>query len=256
MWKTVRIAFLLLVLAVVALYTWADRRRMAEWDETVWIAVFPVNGDGAARTDEYIAGLTREQFTDIERFFAREADAFGLPLERPVHVEVHPPVEAKPPLLEPGAGLPGRVAWSLGMRYFSWRHAGDALADIRMFVLYHDPAQVEAVPHSLGLQKGLLGVVYAYADPAADPTNNVVIAHETLHTLGASDKYDPATKLPVFPDGYGEPDAEPRHPQAFAEIMAGRVALSPGEAAIPAGLGQAVIGVRTAEEIGWLPRSR
>ncbi len=256
MWKSVRIAVLLLVLAVVALYTWADRRRMAEWDQTVWIAVFPINGDGAARTDEYIAGLTRERFTGIERFFAREAGAHGLPLERPLHVELHPPLDAKPPLLEPGTGLPGRVAWSLRMRYFSWRHAGDALADIRMFVLCHDPEQVEAVPHSLGLQKGLLGVVYAYADPAADPTNSLVIAHEALHTLGASDKYDPATNLPVFPHGYGEPDAEPRYPQAFAEIMAGRIALSPREAEIPASLDQAVIGARTAEEIGWLRRSR
>lgn len=252
MWKPVRITLLLLVLAFVVLYTWADRRRMAEWDETVWIAVFPVNGDGAVRTDEYIAGLTREQFAGIERFFAREAEAFGVPLERPVHVELYPPLEAAPPVLDPEAGLFGRVAWSLRMRWFSWRHAGDALADIRMFVLYHDPAQVEAVPHSLGLQKGLLGVVYAYADPSADGTNNLVIAHEALHTLGATDKYDPATALPLYPDGYGEPDAEPRHPQSFAEIMAGRVALAPDEAEIPAGLEQAVVGAKTAAEIGWL----
>lgn len=255
MWKTVRIAILSLVLALVALYTWADRRRMAEWDQTAWIAVFPVNGDGAARTDEYVSGLTRERFADIERFFAREAGAFGVPLERPVHVELYAPVEAMPPLLEPGTGLLGRVAWSLRMRWFSWRHAGDALADIRVFVIYHDPDRVEAVPHSLGLQKGLLGVVYAYADPAADATNSLVIAHEALHALGATDKYDLATNLPVYPDGYGEPDAEPRHPQAFAEIMAGRVAVSPGEARMPAGLGEAVVGARTAQEIGWLRAS-
>lgn len=256
MWKNLRIAVLLIILALVALYTWADRRRMAEWDETVWMAVFPVNGDGAVRTDEYIAGLTREQFAGIERFFAREAEAFDVALDRPVHVELYPPIEALPPLFDPEAGLLGRVAWSLRMRWFSWRHAGDALADIRMFVLYHDPERVEAVPHSLGLQKGLLGVVYAYAGPSADATNSLVIAHEALHTLGATDKYDPSTNLPRFPDGYGEPDAEPRYPQAFAEIMAGRVALAPGEARIPASLDQTVIGVGTAEEIGWLRRSR
>jgi hypothetical protein len=255
MWKKIRVSILLLVLALVALYTWADRRRMAEWDETVWIAVFPVNGDAATRTDDYIAGLTREQFTDIERFFAREAGAFGVELERPVHVELYPAIAAMPPLLEPGTGLLGRVAWSLRMRYFSWRHAGDALADIRVIVIYHDPELVEAVPHSLGLQKGLLGVVYAYADPSADATNNLVIAHEALHALGATDKYDQATNLPAYPDGYGEPDAEPRHPQAFAEIMAGRVAVSPREARMPAGLGEAVVGTRTAEEIGWLRAS-
>ena len=31
-------------------------------------------------------------------------------------------------------------------------------------------------------------------------TNNVVIAHEILHTLGASDKYDPDTLAPLYPD--------------------------------------------------------
>lgn len=256
MWRALRIGVLLLVLVFVALYTWADRRRMAEWDQTVWIAVFPVNGDGEAATARYVAGLTRERFTDIEDFFEREADAWGVRMERPVHVELYPPLEALPPLLEPGNGLVGRVLWSLRMRYFSWRHAGDALADIRMFVLFHDPARVEAVPHSLGLQKGLLGVVYAYADPSADATNNLVIAHEALHTLGATDKYDPATSLPLYPDGYGEPALEPRHPQAFAEIMAGRVAVAPGEAAMPSGLARCVVGERTAREIGWLAPAR
>jgi len=50
------------------------------------------------------------------------------------------------------------------MRAYAWRQASDTLADIRLFVLYHDPEHTYAVPHSLGLQKGLLGVVYAYAD--------------------------------------------------------------------------------------------
>ena len=57
-------------------------------------------------------------------------------------------------------------------------------------------------------------------------SNNVVIAHEILHTLGASDKYDPATRAPLFPIGYAEPEREPRFPQEFAEIMAGRYAMT------------------------------
>ncbi len=252
MWKTLRITLLVVLLALVALYTWADRRRMAEWEHTAWIAIFPVNGDGAPATDRYIAGLSRERFADIERFFEREAEAYGLSIERPVHVEVYPAVDARPPELAPDAGLVGRVLWSLRTRLYSARHAGDALADVRVFVLYHDPTQVEAVPHSLGLQKGLLGVVHGYADPAADATNSLVIAHEVLHALGASDKYDPVSNLPRFPDGYGEPGADPRYPQAFAEIMAGRLAVAPGEAVMPAGLGQAVVGELTATEIGWL----
>lgn len=82
--------------------------------------------------------------------------------------------------------------------------------------------------------------------------NNVVIAHEFLHTLGATDKYDPATNQPLFPDGYANPTLDPLLPQQFAEIMAGRTPLSRNEAETPASLDDAVIGTKTAQEINWL----
>jgi hypothetical protein len=69
--------------------------------------------------------------------------------------------------------------------------------------------------------------------------------------LGATDKYDPATNQPIFPDGYGEPDRQPLHPQGVAEIMAGRIAVSEEEAEMPDSLVNAVIGEKTAREIGW-----
>lgn len=89
---------------------------------------------------------------------------------------------------------------------------------------------------------------------AYDRTNNVVLAHELLHTLGATDKYDPATSQPLFPQGHAEPDATPRHPQRLAEIMAGRIAVSDDEAEMPASLAQAVVGTETAQEINWIRR--
>ena len=58
----------------------------------------------------------------------------------------------------------------------------------------------------------------------------MVIAHELLHTLGASDKYDPQSLAPIFPDGYAEPDRQPSHPQRMAEIMAGRIPVAEGRA--------------------------
>lgn len=138
------------------------------------------------------------------------------------------------------------------MRWYNWRVGGDSGEQIRLYVLYHDPAVTRAVPHSLGMQKGLVGVVYAYADDELDGQNNLVIAHEFLHTVGATDKYDPRSLAPLFPQGYGEPDAEPRYPQSFAEIMAGRRALSDDEATIPDSLDRVVIGEATAREIRWL----
>jgi len=77
----------------------------------------------------------------------------------------------------------------------------------------------------------------------------VVIAHELLHTLGATDKYDPDGQ-PLYPIGFADFIAEPCYPQSMAEIMAGRIPLSPGKAEIPKNLAETVIGYATAAEIG------
>ena len=163
MWKLLRVSILLVVLAFVALGAFVDRWRTTDWDHAPWIGVFPVNADGRPETDAYIEGLSRERFADIESFFLREAEDWGVAIAQPVKVELYPRVVEPPPALDPGAGLPGRIWWSLRTRYYTWRVAGDELADIRMFVMYNDPGVTQAVPHSLGLQKGLLGIVHADA---------------------------------------------------------------------------------------------
>ena len=66
--------------------------------------------------------------------------------------------------------------------------------------------RVSRVATRSGLQKGLIGVVNAFASDEQAAQNNVVIAHELLHTVGATDKYDPRTNQPSHPDGYAEPD--------------------------------------------------
>ena len=76
--------------------------------------------------------------------------------------------------------------------------------------------------------------------------------HEILHTVGASDKYNPRTNQPLYPIGFAEPDRDPVFPQKKAEIMAGRVPLEENKAEIPKGLKQTVIGQATATEIRWL----
>ncbi len=251
MWRLIRIAILLTILAFVGLGALVDRWRTTDWDNTLWVGVFPVNADGSASTERYISALTPAEFGDIESFFGREARRYGIALDRPVHVELYPQLAEAPPELDPGASLPGRILWSLRARYYAWRVASDSLADIEIFVLYHDPEHTYAVPHSLGLQKGLFGIVHAYADRRSDATNAVVVAHEVMHTFGASDKYDLKSTLPIFPQGYADPVAEPRYPQAAAEIMAGRIALAPDEAVMPASLADVVVGPETAAEVNW-----
>jgi hypothetical protein len=250
-WRTLRIAVLSTVLVFVAAGAWVDRRRTTDWDSTLWIGIFPIAADDQPATRRYVDRLDDGQFETIAAFFEREARQHGITLDRPVRVQRHPPLQDLPPRLERDAGVLGRMAWSLRMRAYAWQHAGDTLADIRVFVLYHDPATTTTVPHSLGLQKGLLGVVYAFADPDMDGQNAIVVAHEVMHTLGATDKYDPGSGLPRYPDGYADPAAQPRYPQDAAEIMAGRVAVAADEAEMPDSLEDVVVGAATATEINW-----
>jgi hypothetical protein len=123
-----------------------------------------------------------------------------------------------------------------------------------MFVLYHDPERVTSVAHSLGLQKGLIGVVNAFASEGQQAQNNVIIAHELLHTVGVTDKYDTRSggNMPAYLGGFAEPDKDPVLPQDYAEIMAGRIPLSESEAEIPESLDQVLVGTATAREINWL----
>ena len=184
-----------------------------------------------------------------------ETRRYGVKIDRPVRIDVGEPLSELPPA-PPARGNPLRIAlWSLHLRWWARSVTSDqpgARPDIRLFVVYHDPALQQAVPHSLGLQKGLLGVVHVFADRRLQEQNNVIIVHEMLHTLGATDKYAPENNLPIHPDGYANPDLKPLHPQKRAEIMAGRIPQSRSEAVMPSSLKQVVAGALTATEIRWI----
>jgi hypothetical protein len=253
-WRNVRVLILLLVLLWAAGHTWLERIASTGWKEPLWVGIFPVNADGSPTAQSYIEGLGEREFTDIEDFIAREAHRYGRDLAQPVHVAIYPQLKQSPPQLERDAGFLGTALWSLELRWFAWRSVelgGRAPPRIRLFVLYHDPSTLQTVPDSHGMQKGLIGVVHAFALRSMAGSNNVVIAHEMLHTLGATDKYDPSSGTPLFPIGFAEPDRNPLYPQEKAEIMAGRRALSAQDAQMPASLGAVVVGPATAAEIRW-----
>lgn len=253
---TLRVAILLAVLAFVALGAWLDRRRSTDWDAPLRVTVYPVAAGGDDSVRRHVAALEAADFADVPRFFAEEAQRHGVALAEPVRIRVSHAVAAPPPLPATDVGVAGIVAWSLRFRYWAWRVAVDdplPPPDVQVFALYHPGDGVHAVPDSLGLSKGLMALTHLYADTGARGSNQVVVAHELLHTLGATDKYDRATGQPLAPDGLGDPGQSPLFPQHYGEIMAGRIATGARDAVIPSSLDQMLVGPVTAREIGWAP---
>jgi hypothetical protein len=215
--------------------------------------IYPINADASPVTERYISELRADSFTAIENFFRREIARYGRDLAAPVEIDLAPPLATAPPEPPREPNILQIMLWSLRLRYWAW--AVDDLPgpapQVRLFVQYYDPQRFPRLDHSVGLSKGALALIKAFSSGAMQAQNNVIIAHELLHTLGATDKYDPRTNQPLYPQGYAEPVREPRYPQAKAEIMAGRIPLSPTQAETPASLHSSVVGAETAREIGW-----
>lgn len=254
LFRTIRIFLLLILLFFVGMSTWLTKLRTTDWDAPLWGAVYPINGDGSRVVAEYIQTLNEETFEPIEYFMSWEAKRYGLSITNPITIKFAPEVKELPPKPPQDGNILAIMWWSLKMRYWAYQadtYEGPA-AHIKMFVVYFKPEVDKRLAHSLGLEKGLLGVVNVFANRRAEAKNNIVITHEILHTVGATDKYDLATHVPIYPDGYAEPDLQPRYPQKEAEIMAGRIPISEDEIEDAKSLKYVTMGKQTAKEINWI----
>ena len=64
--RAIRIAILLMILAFVAIGTWLTQARSTDWNNSLWVKVYPINADGSDVVDRYIANLELEDFAGIE----------------------------------------------------------------------------------------------------------------------------------------------------------------------------------------------
>lgn len=256
MFKAIRVFVLLLFLLLVSVSTWLTGLRSTDWNNTLYIKIYPINADGSKASRDYIERLDAGAFAPIEEFMHRELQRHGHSLSVPVRVNLGEPIDEQPPEIANPGNVLHVMLWSLKMRWWASSVAGpqdDPKPDVRMFVRYHAPNDHVSLDNSFGLRKGMMGVVNARASRLYAGSNNVVIVHEFLHTLGATDKYDLASGQPIAPNGLAEPDRRPLYPQRFAEIMGGRIALAENDAEMPTSLKTALVGPMTAEEIGLLP---
>ena len=253
--RGIRITILLIILVMVALSTWLGIARTTDWDHPLWVVIYPMNGDGSQESRRMIGGLEAKDFRPVADFMKREASRYGVAIDRPVSIDLAPEVTTPPPETPRFDDNPLKIAWwSLKTRYWSWKvdtYSGPE-PDIRLYVEYYRAGNGGVLDTSFGLQKSRISVVRQFTSPRMRKKNLVIVAHEMLHTLGATDKYDLASLAVHYPDGYAEPEKSPRYPQDKAEIMGGRIPLSPVEMVIPPSLKACLVGPVTASEIGWL----
>jgi hypothetical protein len=247
-----RYLVLLLILVFVVVHETRVKDRVASWDQTLQVRIFAINGDGNRVTENYIRALKMANFSPVEQFVNKQAKRYSIPIEA-ISISYGGELESGPPQPPQQPSALTSILWSLHFRawalYQSY-HKGKEALDINLFISYYDTSTTQSLRHSVGLQRGLIGLINGFASKKYNGSNNLVIAHELMHTMGASDKYD-QSNLPIHPGGYADPYQEPLYPQYLAEVMGGRIPVSATRARIPQKLGQVVVGAYTASEIGW-----
>jgi hypothetical protein len=255
MLKKIRLLVMLYVLLFVSVGTYLSARDAKDWDATLWVDVYPVNADGSEASRAFMGALRIEDFAPVEEFFNREAARYEVGLDRPFRLLLAPELETPPPPVPAQTRGLGVLVWSLRLRWRAWLVAWQSprpRPDITVFAFFNRGETGVALDRSTALERGLIAVVNLFAANEAQEGNNFVLAHELLHTLSARDKYDLATTLPRFPEGFADPQREPTYPQTRVEIMGGRIPIDPHTARMPSSLAEAVVGRLTAAEIGWL----
>lgn len=249
--KALRIAILLCIFVFVAFYTKLQRLESTAWIDTLPVFIYPINADQTLQTNAYINSLSEGDFYAVESFLKTQWRQHRQLKFVPVVIKLQKRIELSPPAPPSDANILKIMFWSLRLRFWAYQYGANSdKSVVDIFVRYHQVKEGETLAHSLGLQKGLIGVVNAYADSEYQGKNNIVIAHELLHTVGATDKYDLVTGQPIYPDAFV--DMNVGYKQSRAEIMAGRIPVSKSESVMPESLNQCVLSYKTAVEIGWI----
>ena len=252
-WHTLRILIIVCILGMAALSTWYESTFPRRWVKPLDVLVYPINLTQSPAIDRYIKSLQSSDFQWVEQWLQQQAKRYNVLTPFAIKLTLADPIAVAPPKHSNNYSAWSNIWWSMRMRWWAWWHTpkdGRVWGTARVYLAYH-PADTALLPHSLGMERGMIGLVNVRASAAEHNKNLVILTHELLHTVGASDKYN-AYGSPVFPIGYAEPQRQPRYPQRMAEIMAGRVAITPQQAYTAFSLRSVVIGPTTAREMGWL----
>ena len=251
-WKRLRVAVLVMVL--LTLVGWAGLRqrkldRRVTWAHPLKISVVLVSPQPIS-ADVTLAW--RDGLETLDDWFASEAVRHGLPLARPVHLELAPAtVRADVPHAAQRTGQwledsQQAVALRSQLRGLAAQGNADGAFDVRLIIALRE--DTGHLVEGVGEAGGTLGLVEGTAGDTALTLELMAVAHELLHCLGALDAYD--ANGHALPRGLAE--AERGFPQRFAEVMVGEVPLAPDKGRNPKSLDEVRVGDQTAREVGWL----
>ncbi len=258
----IRLAILMGLLTATVVFALNDihsRHERTQWQRPIRVAVALVQ---LGPLDQPALNALNGRFHELEARLAAEYHRYGGRLDRPITFTLFGPVTADrgaPPDPDADVLSLGRHAYDL----WRWTHAIDEASklesgsfDSRIYLVMRAPEQKNLAwvegSSELG---GRVGVARVELDTGSVDLSLFVVAHELLHTLGASDKYD-ATGHALIPDGLVEPNRVPLLPQRYVEVMARNRVVAPGVEDTPDSLSQLGVGVATAREIGWAPKLR
>ena len=252
-----RVTLLLAVLGGVLLWAgndWWRRRERRAWQRPLRVALVLVEREPvAAQTLQALTSraldLERRLGDEYRRHGGGRTAPFSIVVEGPVSAGTDPPRVAEQDLWGLARHTYAQWQWTRDLdqrAHVAWRGY-----DARIYMVLKParnglPAFVEGESEA----GGRVGVALADIDDGMLDFALFVAAHELFHTLGASDKYD-ANGNARYPEGFAEPELQPRYPQRGAELMARNLPLSPTSERPPDTLEELWVGAETAREIGW-----
>ncbi len=254
----IRVAVLLAVLGFVCLYAWADirsRQARTTWERPVSVAVVLLE---MGRVSPQVVSEFKARAGALEDQLANERRRHRPGGSRPFSLSVFGPVSIamRPP--EPKSNELTALArhafdeWSYLRDVHGRMNGFDAAGyDSRIYVVIKPARGGAQFVEGRSQQGGRIGVVDVDLNSEMVDFAWCVVAHELMHTLGASDKYSSSGQA-LVPQGLAEPDKRPRFPQSHVEIMARNRPLGSGRETQPEKLTELRVNRYTATEIGWL----
>ena len=112
-WKFLRLFVLLFIFVLVLGDTLLSKYRSTNWDNTLRVVLYPINGDNSEQSANYIAQLTRQDFSEIPNFMAEEAKQYGITVDTPMDVDLAVAQADKPPTPPLNKGnIPAVMFWT------------------------------------------------------------------------------------------------------------------------------------------------